>query len=155
MDRANQHLIDLHREGVIAPGECLACGQDNWNPGHDRGDDPTYIGFECRGCGHITSIEHPAPEAEKPSVDLGEYPFTAYVIAELKAIRADLKNCARDTTGLMYESGPDGLRQREYIAEADTNGPPDRCDDRIWAARGRVAELLDLLDPTEPAGEES
>jgi hypothetical protein len=148
MTRANQHLLNLHREGALAPGECDQCGQDDWNPGYDRGDDPTYIGFQCRGCGHITSVEHPEPETPADAPDTT--PSTAYVIAELKAIRADLKSCARDTEGLMYERGPDGLQQREFLAAADTNGPPDRCDERIWAARGRVTALLDLLDPTHP-----
>lgn len=147
MTRANQHLIDLHRDGVIAPNECDECGQDNWNPGYDRGDDPSYIGFQCRGCGHITGIQHPEPE--KATGAVGEVPSREQVVAELKAIRADLKNCARDTTGLMYESGPDGPRLRAFVAEADTNGPPEECDDRIWAARGRVTALLDLLDPTD------
>lgn len=153
MERANQHLLTLHSEGIIAPGECRACGQDSWNPGYDRGDDPDYLGFQCRGCGHITGIQYPEPE--EPSGDIGEYPFTAHVVAELKAIRADLKNCLQDTIGLMYQRGPDGLRLREYVTEADTNGPSDQCDDRIQAARGRVTELLDLLDPLEPTGQEA
>jgi hypothetical protein len=70
-----------------------------------------------------------------------------YLIAELKAVRADLKNCARDTVGLMYEHGPDGLRLRDFVAGADTNGPPEDADARIWAARGRLGDLLDLLEP--------
>jgi len=147
MERINGHLIQLHREGIIGPGDCSVCGQDNWNPGYDRGNDRTYIGFQCRGCGHITGMQYPEP-GEAPDAVEG-VPSLKHVVAELKAIRADLKNCARDTTGLMYESGPDGLRLREYVAGADTNGPPEECDDRIWAARGRVTDLLDLFDPTD------
>jgi len=70
----------------------------------------------------------------------------SHLVAELKAVRADLKNCARDTEGLMYEHGPDGLRLRDSVAGADTNGPPEHADARIWAARGRLGDLLDLLE---------
>lgn len=71
----------------------------------------------------------------------------AHVAAELAGISADLKNCARDTTGLMYERGPDGeLRLRAYVATADTNSPPEECETMVWAVRGRVQALQDLLE---------
>lgn len=102
----------------------------------------------------------PAPEdalsaAEHLSVAQDAIAVLEHVVTELTAIRADLKNCFQDTMGLMYERGPNGLRLREYVTEADTNGPSDQCDDRIQAARGRVTELLDLLDPLEPTGQEA
>lgn len=53
MPRRNQHLIDLYRSGKIDPGECTDCGQHNWQPGYDRGDDPHYLGLQCRDCGNI------------------------------------------------------------------------------------------------------
>lgn len=88
------------------------------------------------------TLEPPVPTELEPS-------FTERLIDELEAIRADLKNCARDTEGLMYERGPDGLHLRDFIAVADTNGPPEDADARIWAARGRLGNLLDLLERGE------
>jgi hypothetical protein len=55
-ERANQHLIELHRQDVIAPGECDGCGQDNWRPGYDNGTETDYIGFQCLGCGNIVGM---------------------------------------------------------------------------------------------------
>lgn len=74
----------------------------------------------------------------------------SHLIDELKAVRADLKNCARDTEGLMYADGPSGHYLREFVAKADTNGPPEDADARIWAARGRLGDLLDLLESELP-----
>lgn len=70
-----------------------------------------------------------------------------YFESELKGISAALKDCARDTTGLMYEQGPDGsLRLRDFVVHADTNNPPADCDTAIWAVRGRIQSLQDVLE---------
>lgn len=89
--------------------------------------------------------EPPAPADLEPSQ-------IEHLIAELTAIRADLKNCARDTEGLMYENGSGGHHLRDFVARADTNGPPEDADARIWAARSRVGHLLDLLEPSTQKG---
>lgn len=55
-ERANQRLLELHRQSVIRPGECNECGQDNWQPGYDNGTETDYIGFQCLGCGTIVGM---------------------------------------------------------------------------------------------------
>jgi hypothetical protein len=75
------------------------------------------------------------------------------VRAELAAARAAMKHVAQDVQGLMYERGPDGLRLREFVPTADTNGDPEYCDARAWEVRGRLGDLLDWLDNPNPTTE--
>jgi len=75
------------------------------------------------------------------------------VRAELAAARAAMKNVAQDVQGLMYEYGPGGLRLRDYVPTADTNGDPEYCDVRAWAVRARLGDLLDWLDDPHPTTE--
>lgn len=63
-ERTNQRLIELHRQGVIEPGECDDCGRADWQPGYDNGTDPDYVGFQCRGCGSIVGMVRSEPEDE-------------------------------------------------------------------------------------------
>lgn len=68
--RVNQDMIDLYRKGRIDPEDCGECGQDNWQAGYDNGADPDYVGFQCRGCGHITGITRWVDEDEYGDKDI-------------------------------------------------------------------------------------
>lgn len=77
----------------------------------------------------------------------------AQAAAKAKHITAELKNIARDTTGLMYAwTENHELRLRDYVATADTNTrPPSTCDDLVWAVRGQSIELQELLEGLQGA----
>jgi hypothetical protein len=77
-----------------------------------------------------------------------DHDLLAQAATKAREITAELKNIARDVTGLMYEWTEDHkLRLRDYVATADTNTrPPKNCDDLVWAVRGQSIELQELLE---------
>ena len=79
--------------------------------------------------------------------------LAAYAATKVGEIVAELKNIARDVTGLMYEWNENGeLRLRDYVATADTNtSPPANCDDSVWAVRSQAIELQEYLEQFQDA----
>lgn len=77
----------------------------------------------------------------------------AQAATKAREITAELKNIARDVTGLMYEWTEDReLRLRDYVATADTNTrPPQNCDDLVWAVRSQALELQKYLEQLQGA----
>lgn len=76
-----------------------------------------------------------------------------YAAAKAREITAELKNIARDVTGLMYGRTRDGdLRLRDYVAIADTNTqPPSDCDIAVWALRSQALALQEYLEQLQSA----
>lgn len=51
-------LYTLATEHQITPVRCARCGQarGDWHIGYDAGDDPSYVGYQCQGCGHVEGL---------------------------------------------------------------------------------------------------
>jgi hypothetical protein len=77
----------------------------------------------------------------------------AYAVTQANNIAADLKNIARDVTGLMYGRDRNGeLRLRDYVAIADTNTqPPTDCESYVWAVRSQAIALAEYLEQFQGA----
>lgn len=88
------------------------------------------------------------PHSAEGSERISDRDLLAYAVTKARDIAAELKNIARDTTGLMYEWTEDRkLRLRDYVANADTNtSPPENCDDRVWAVRTQAIALQEYLE---------
>lgn len=79
---------------------------------------------------------------------MSDHILLSYAVTKAREITAELKNIARDVTGLMYGHDEDGeLRLRDYVATADTNtSPPEDCDSFVWAARSQAMHLHEYLE---------
>lgn len=84
---------------------------------------------------------------------MSDHTLLAQAATKAGEIAAELKNIARDTTGLMYGRTRDGeLRLRDYVPVADTNTcPPEDCDSFVWSVRSQALELQEYLQQLQSA----
>ena len=72
------NTLALAADGSISPGRCRRCRRTpsfglSWSIGCDDGRDPQWVGFQCRGCGHVQGMTRAnilrritAPAAARP-----------------------------------------------------------------------------------------
>lgn len=72
----------------------------------------------------------------------------AQAVTKAREIAAELKNIARDVTGLMYGRTTSGEHQlREYVPIADTNTrPPENCESFVWTVYAQALHLQEYLE---------
>lgn len=72
----------------------------------------------------------------------------AQAVTKARDIAAELKNIARDVTGLMYGRTASGEYQlREYVPIADTNTrPPENCESFVWTVYSQAVHLTEYLE---------